>query len=1078
MKPPYQKLPFLIPALLLCATGSALAADTARRAYIVQLADKPAASYEGGIAGLGATRPAPGMQLNANSAVVASYTGFLRQKQQALLARYRSARVLHSYQLVYNGMSVLLTPAEARALQRQPGVRAVIAEKPLQLDTNHTPTYLGLDQPGGLWSQVGGSTKAGEDVVIGVIDTGIWPEHTAFADRIDADGKPTHAASGTLVYGAPPATWQGTCETGEGFTVAACNNKLVGARSFSAARMAEGARLHWNEFRSPRDGIHTAGSGRGHGTHTASTAGGNHGVAVALDGVPAGAASGMAPRARIAAYKVCWTHTLPAAPDDVKTNCMQSDSVAAIEQAVADGVDVLNFSIGGTWSIDDPVDQAFLGAAAAGVFVATSAGNDGPMYPVAHAVPWLATVAATNHDKVTGAVLAVPGGPTLIGGSLNRAPLPPTPFIFAHNAGRKPFDQLSDADRYARALCFSAADANAAGAGPDGLVDPELVAGKVLICEAGGIAPKAKSVVAQAAGAAGMVLLEFNEAPHHVDYAVPTVDLLPVDGEALVRHLAGHPDAKLEMSAFGIHDNLHPSPSVTSFSSRGPNIVVPGVMKPDLAAPGLEILAGITPTGDQEYRNSIVQAGTAPGSARFGFHTGTSMASPHVAGLAALLRQQHPGWSPAAIKSALMTTAAQTREGDFTGELSGTLPWGQGAGFVQPNAAGDPGLVYDAGTLDWQRFLCGAESIGVAPETCRTVGTTTDTNLNQAALTAPSVAVSEVLSRTVKNVGASAATYRAQAQLDGFDVAVSPAELTLAPGETGSFTVTLTRTTAENLAWSYGYLEWSDGAHRVRSPLHARAMVIDAPEYLIGDQRIGRKLIPIIAGSSARLKVGVSGLVAPHKDVMTVQGGIGVDAALAACLAGGNEQVATKTVSIPGGTLAARFAVFDSDSLAGSQGWSDYLNLFVIDPHGQLAGFVPYGGNGSAATTNPEPGDYTICVASEGPHNGVSATFALSTWVIAPGQDAGNLRVSAPTMLGKGSTGTVGLAWSGLDEGKYYYGVLAYQLNGQTELLTQLAMDPILPEGLPQRAVPMRKTTLAAPLMGGAALREAISTVH
>ncbi|QBE65674.1 S8 family serine peptidase [Pseudoduganella lutea] len=1069
---------FLIPALLLCATGSALAAEPARRAYIVQLADKPAASYEGGIAGLGATRAMPGKQLDARSSGVARYTGFLRQKQQALLAKYRGARVLHSYQLVYNGFSALLTQAEARTMRQQPGVRAVIAEQPRKLDTHHTPSFLGLDQPGGLWSQLGGSAKAGEDVVIGVIDTGIWPEHTAFADRVDADGKPTHAASGTLVYGAPPASWQGTCETGEGFTVAACNNKLIGARSFSAGRLAEGARLHSNEFLSPRDGINIPGSGRGHGTHTASTAGGNHGVAVALDGVPAGAASGMAPRARIAAYKVCWTHTLPAWPEDVKTNCMPSDSVAAIEQAVADGVDVLNFSIGGSWMIDDPVDQAFLGAATAGVFVATSAGNEGPYLAVAHSVPWLATVAATNHDKVTGAILKVAGGPILIGGSLNRAPLPPTPFIFAHNAGSKPFDQLSDADRYARAMCFSEADAKANGAGPDGLVDPKLVAGKVLVCEAGAIEPKAKSVVAKAAGAAGMVLLQFNEAPHHVDYAVPTVDLLPVDGEALVRHLAEHPDALLEMSAFGIQDNPLPSPSVVRFSSPGPNIVAPGVMKPDLAAPGLEILAGITPRGDQQYRDGIVKAGTAPDSARFGFHTGTSMASPHVAGVAALLRQRHPGWSPAAIKSALMTSASQTPEGELTGALSGTLPWGQGAGFVQPTAASDPGLVYDAGQLDWQRFLCGTESISVPAETCRTVGATPDTDLNQAALTAPSVAVSEVLKRTVKNVGATAATYRAEAQLDGFDVAVSPAELTLAPGETGSFTVTLTRTTAENLAWSYGYLEWNDGAHRVRSPLQARAMIIDAPNYLIADQRTGRKLIPITAGSTAKLKVNVSGLAPPSKEVMTVQGAIEANAALAACLAGGNEQVVAKTVSIPAGTLAARFAVFGSDSLAGSQGWSDWLNLFVIDPHRQLVGYVPSSGNGSAATTYPEPGEYTVCVASEAPHDGVSATFALSSWVIGPGQDAGNLRVSAPAVLGKGSTGTVGMTWSGLDEGKYYYGVLAYQLNGRTELVTQLALDPIVPEGLPQRAFPMLKSAPVTPPPGGAALREALSTVH
>lgn len=1058
-------LPLVVLVLAALPASAALAQKTGqlRRPYIVQLAEKPAASYEGSIAGMRATRPAPGARLEARSAGVTRYADYLKQRQAGVLAGLRNARVLHSYQLVYNGFSALLTDAEAKALRRKSGVTAVMLEIPRKLDTHYTPAYLNVDGPGGLWSQLGGSEKAGEDVIIGIIDTGIWPEHPAFADRVDADGKPTSDPSGKLAYGPAPAGWKGACQTGEGFTAANCNNKLIGARYFNAGILAEGHDIHWNEFLSPRDGIAVAPrSGFGHGTHTASTAAGNHGAVPALDDVAVSPASGMAPRARVAAYKVCWTFTRPASPDVMENQCMPGDSVAAVEQAVADGVDVLNFSIGGALSVDDPVDQAFLGAANAGVFVAASAGNSAPWWPAAHLVPWIATVAATNHDKITGAELLVSGGPRFVGGSLNKAPLPATPFVLARDAGTVPFADLTEADRAARATCASPEEAAQQGATAAAAIDPARVAGKVLVCEGGLTSPKAKSVAALGYGAAAMVLLQYDQAPSYVQYALPTVDLLPADGASLGNYLLEHPEATLSMSAFGLHDSTSPSPTVTYFSSRGPNIAAPGVMKPDLAAPGLEILAGTTPDGDQATHDRIAAEGATQADTRWRFHTGTSMASPHVAGLAAMLRQQHPDWSPAAIKSALMTTARPTQDDGNFGTMNGRLPWGQGAGLVQPALAADPGLVYDAAPLDWQRFLCGVQSASVSPAECTAAGTVADTNLNQPGLTVPFIADTEVLKRSVTNVGQAAATYTATAELPGFEVAVAPAEMTLAPGEKGSFSVTLKRTTSVNREWQYGSLEWTDGVHRVRSPLQALTLAFDAPEYISSWISRGKKLFPVTAGSAARLQIAVSGLAQPQRDILSIQGVSGTDYGVAECLAGGSERVALKKFTIPAGTLGVRFGAFSSDSSGAEGGFIDQLNLIIVDPHQQVVGLATWNTGSSASTTEPEPGEYTVCVSSDGPANGESATFALSSWIIAPGQDAGNVKVTAPARLGRNSTGTVALAWSGLDNTKRYFGVASYVLDGRTEALTELFIDAEQPEGLP--LVPARILKKPPPL--------------
>jgi hypothetical protein len=157
-----------------------------------------------------------------------------------------------------------------------------------------------------------------------------------------------------------------------------------------------------------------------------------------------------------------------------------------------------------------------------------------------------------------------------------------------------------------------------------------------------------------------------------------------------------------------------------------------------------------------------------------------------------------------------------------------------------------------------------------------------------------------------------------------------------------------------------------------------------------------------------------------------------------------------------------RFGAFSSDSSGAEGGFIDQLNLIIVDPHQQVVGLATWNTGSSASTTEPEPGEYTVCVSSDGPRNGESATFALSSWIIAPGQDAGNVRVTAPAVLGKNSTGTVALAWSGLDNTKRYFGVASYIINGRTEALTELFIDAEQPEGLP--LVPARILKKAPPV--------------
>ena len=403
------------------------------------------------------------------------------------------------------------------------------------------------------------SGGAGEGIIVGMVDSGIWPENPSFSDR-DADGK--------LVYQQLPG-WHGKCVPGEFFTASNCNQKLISARWYGAGFGGEAgvkAELPY-EIWSARDVD-------GHGSHTSSTAAGNFGVTAIANGNNLGQVSGMAPRARIATYKVCWG----IAPEG---GCFPSDSVAAIDQAVADGVDVINFSISGsTTSFLDPVEVAFLFAADAGVFVAASAGNSGPRAStVAHNSPWLTTVAAGTKDRIYQAIATLGNGAQYVGVGLGAA-VPSSPLILSTGAG------VSGADATAARLCFSAEWAGAQ------VLDPAKVAGKIVVCDRGTNDRVDKSKAVLEAGGVGMILLNTSPNTLNADlHSVPTVHLQDTYRPAILAYGAT-PSPTASLGAGTLVPAV--APTVASFSSRGPASAGGGdLLKPDIMAPGVGHTGGL-----------------------------------------------------------------------------------------------------------------------------------------------------------------------------------------------------------------------------------------------------------------------------------------------------------------------------------------------------------------------------------------------------------------------------------------------------------------------------------------------------
>ncbi|MCC7152763.1 MAG: S8 family serine peptidase [Rubrivivax sp.] len=1005
--------PLALAAVLVLAGASAGALAQARNPFIVQLAGEPAATYKGTVAGYAATAPTAGARFNARTPAALAYRSYLDNLQLSVAASVPGARVSVRYNTVFNGFAAQLTAAEVAALRANPNVIEVHPDLPRKLETISTPAFLGLSAAGGLWSQQDGSGRAikGEDIVIGIVDSGVWPENPAYADRVDANGKPVFTG-GTLAYGPPPASWSGSCMAGEGFSPAQhCNNKLIGAQFFNSVFVAQqGSNKHWTEFYSPRDSVAGATGHGGHGSHTSSTAGGNDGNDATLSGplpVPLGPASGMAPRARLAMYKVCYTYIDPGATDGTgsSNSCYTGDSVAAIDKAVADGVNVINYSISGSQtSVNDPVEQAFLRAASAGVFVAASAGNSGPAQAVAHVSPWLTTVAASTHSRAFVSSTTLGNSASYNGASTAPYAVPQTPLIRAEDAG------LAGADPTQLSLCYS----NPA------VLDPAKVAGKIVICTRGVTARVDKSLAVANAGGVGMILADNGSGLVADVHSVPTVHVSQADGNAVKAYAQGNPGATAAIAKFT--QGTQPAPTMAGFSSRGPNAGDANMLKPDLTAPGVDIIAAVTADLTQAQRNQVA-AGTLVPPAGYASYQGTSMSSPHVAGLAALLKQAHPNWTPQAIKSALMTTATLTLNDGLSGTQNGQLPWSQGAGHVAPNKAFDPGLVYDNDANDFIRYQCNANRSAVVPASlCTTVGTLDQTyNYNLPSITVGAVPGTVTVTRRVTNVSNSPSTYTASVSVPGFAWAVTPGSLSLQPGETKSFTVKFTTNGAADGVWSYGALTWTDGTHVVRSPVTLRTgKLIVAPSEITGTTASGTRLITVRTGFAGRMGSFKGGWKPVTMGPTVTQSTAQLSSAqfLADCRAG-VDTAAMKVypVSVAAGTMVARFELRQVDTNSAS---NDH-DLLVLNSANNAVGSSGNAGSDEAVQlVNPAAGNYRVCVlAWDGP---TASTHQLSSWVVTPADVGGTLNVLLPGNAVVGGTATVGVSWKGLALGGRYLG--------------------------------------------------------
>jgi hypothetical protein len=937
--------------------------------YIIQMIDDPVVAYKGGIKGLRATKPRSGKKIDPNSPNVTAYVDYLRGKHDAALAKVGGGQKVYSYQYSFNGFSAKLSRGQAKKLQSVDGVVAVQADEMLILDTATTPAFLGLDKPGGLWDQLGGVGSAGEDIIIGIIDGGVWPENPSFSDRTGTNGNNTK--DGKLNYQQIPG-WHGKCTPGEAFAASHCNQKLIGARYYNAAWGGNDgidANLPW-EFNSPRDF-------GGHGSHTASTAGGNNDTP--LNGPAAellGSVSGIAPRARIAAYKTCWE-------TGAGGSCFSSDSVAAIDQAVADGVDVLNYSISGSrTNFLDSVEVAFLFAADAGVFVAASAGNSGPAAStVAHPSPWITTVAASTHDRNYSADLVLGNGSTYTGASTN-------------TTGAGPADLVYSAD-----VVAAGADPNEGRLCYPGTLDPELVTGKIVLCDRGDIARVAKSLAVFQAGGVGSILA--NVAPSSLNsdfHSVPTVHVDHIDGAA-IRVYAQTPGATAEI--LPSYFNPVPAPVIAGFSSRGPLLAGDGdLLKPDVSGPGVGVLAAVAPPGN--------------GDLDFAEYSGTSMSSPHIAGLGALLKDLHPDWSPMMIKSALMTTG--------TDLLSGADPFAQGAGHVDPNRAADPGLVYDHSFIDWLGFLCGTGQLQASY--CPILGFD-PSDLNVPSISIGALPGSQTVTRTVTNVSDNAETYDFSHNMAGFDVVANPSTFTVAPGESATYELTITATTAPVGTYSTGFIWWTGSAgHVVRSPVVVQPIVISAPEEVSGTGQDGSASFDVTFGYTGAYTAAPHGLEPANREDENVLDDPNNSFAFF------GEGTTAHLFEVPEGTKVARWSLFN-EFTDGNDDLDLYVYRCIAFFCSQVGSSGNFDSNESVTLTLPDPavglfdtGDLYLVFVHGWQTDGPDANYTLFSWLV--DADAGNMAVSAPASAVQGGTGTVDVAWSGLDAGEKYLGAVSH----------------------------------------------------
>lgn len=764
--------------------------------YFVRFKDSALASYDGSITGYSATsinanqanKTTTGV-LNINSQASVTYKRYLERKQSQITQRLsrkinRTLKPTQQYQIVANALAVKLSETEANSILKDADVLSV---EPVGLHYIHTstgPEFIGAKK---VWAGVNDipGTK-GENVVVGIMDTGINALHPSFKAIGDDGYEHTNPLGENQYYG--------DCVQYPKF----CNNKLIGIISYPELvdyRASVADNLDDPSYDDLADKAKVGYDFHGHGSHVASTTAGNvvknanyyleveeeDGTIISEESAfEFDAISGVAPHANIVSYQVC----------DDSGSCYPEFTIQALEHAIANNVQVLNYSVGGAAA--DPWTsvsaEAFLNARAAGIHVATAAGNAGPTASTIGApgnTPWVTTVAAYSHNlSFDEKSISFTGGETTLAALTGRSI---TKGFTGNLVQAKDYDE-------ANAMCT------------EPFAENTFTADQIVVCERGLNARVRKGIIVRDAGAGGMILINLEgeaDTVNNDNHVIPAIHLNDIDGKALTDWLAsgsGH-QATIEASVAGTDDEL--GDIAGSFTSRGPNLPYPNVFSPDIAAPGVNIYAANAE--DRVFTGQV-------GHIKYVNFSGTSMASPHVAGALALIAASHPEWSPAQAQSAMMSTAQRMtyQDDDFDGVKERSDFFIQGAGSLRINDALKAGLLLD---ITKEEYLAADPSMGGNPGDLNTSSMVNNECISNCSWT-----------RTVTATKGSSWTADYEYLNEGFSFQVTPSQFSLNAGE--SIELTIKATANVNLVdeWVHGYINLKN-ADSSMSDSHLQATI-------------------------------------------------------------------------------------------------------------------------------------------------------------------------------------------------------------------------------------------------------------
>ncbi len=820
---------FLWPSLQAAESGQSL------QRYIIELHNPPIAAYrgeelkraDGSLTGE-RLRPAtdsisPEGKLDLEAPRVLAYADYLQDMRESFLleASVMLGRVVRPekiYQTATNGLALHLTAEEAAALEGSKLVRSIQADRVMKLDTDAGPPWLGADE---IWNGTAGfAANRGEGVVIGIIDSGINWEHPAFADP-----------SSGYNYTNPFGSQKGLCSQPE----VPCNNKLVGVYDFV-------------QDDPNTDEVEENNNGRdndGHGSHVAGIAAGNR-LNVTLNGTAQTFISGVAPHANLITYRVCFVGDVS---DPDGGGCQQSAILSAIDQAIADGIDVLNYSIGtdafSPWQ-GGSIPQAFLNARNAGIFVVTSAGNAGPNASTVGSpanAPWLVAAGNASHDRLFGSAVQ-----NLTGG----ASAPPSGVVGASLTGGIGVRKIVHAKDYGFALCGSGpAELAASCGGNTGASNPwkgqTPFNGEIVVCDRGeyGRVEKGKNVLL--AGAGGYVLANTDDEGDSVvseDHCLPATHLGDTAGDKLRAWLDSGSNHQGSLSGFSLVRDDSYGDIINSSSSRGPATgTVSEVLKPNLIAPGTSILSA-SDVGSE-----------------FRVLTGTSMASPHIAGAAALLRALHPNWKVSQVATALETTSTPVLARDFDGPAA--TPFERGAGRPQLELAANAGLYLD---VTGAEFSAANPATGGVPR-----------NLNLSGMVHNACKEKCTFTRKVTDQkGGGSWTVNAANFPAGTVVNINPSSFSLANGASRTITIEVDVRNANMIGkWVYGNVVFASAGspnQSLTAAVFSSGGTLPAGWNISDDRDTGTQafnLSGLVALPDLTLRSG--GLVAPTRTVKTLK---------------------------------------------------------------------------------------------------------------------------------------------------------------------------------------------------------------